>query len=49
VEELAFLANYDQAKEAIQDVVDMPDRKIDLLFKGDIQQHQIFDDIRFGR
>ena len=28
VEELAFLANYDRTKKAIQEIVDMPDRKI---------------------
>ena len=30
VEELAFLANYDRTKKAIQEIVDMPDRQIDL-------------------
>jgi hypothetical protein len=30
VEELAFLANYDETKSAIQEIVDMPDRQIDL-------------------
>ena len=28
--ELAFLANYDATKKAIQEIVDMPDRQIDL-------------------
>ena len=31
--ELAFLANYDTAKTAIQDIVDMPDRRIDLFIR----------------
>lgn len=30
VEELDFLANYDKTKRAIQEIVDMPDRLIDL-------------------
>jgi hypothetical protein len=33
VEELAFLANYDRAKRAIQEIVDMPDRQIDLFIR----------------
>ena len=28
--ELKYLANYDEAKEALQEIVDMPDKKIDL-------------------
>ena len=28
VEELSFLANYDNTKKAIQDIIDMPDRLI---------------------
>lgn len=32
-EELAFLANYDKTKTAIQEIVDMPDRKIDLFIR----------------
>lgn len=31
--ELAFLANYDETKNAIQEIVDMPDRKIDLFIR----------------
>ena len=31
--ELAFLANYDEAKSAIQDIVDMPDQRIDLFIR----------------
>ena len=27
VEELSFLANYDNTKKAIQDIIDMPDRR----------------------
>jgi hypothetical protein len=34
VEKLAFLANYDETKKAIQEVVDMPDRKIDLFIQS---------------
>ena len=30
VEELSFLAKYDETKKAIEDIVDMPDRKIDM-------------------
>ncbi len=37
VEELAFLANYDQTKRAIQEIVDMPDRKIDLFIQACLQ------------
>ena len=37
VEELAFLANYDQTKKAIQEVVDMPDRKIDFFIQSCLQ------------
>jgi hypothetical protein len=33
VEELEFLANYDDAKRAIQEIVDMPDRQIDLFIR----------------
>jgi hypothetical protein len=37
VEELSFLAKYDATKKAIQDVVDMPDRKIDLFIRFCLQ------------
>ena len=37
VEELAFLESYDRAKKAIQDIVDMPDQKIDLLIRVCLQ------------
>lgn len=33
VEELDFLANYDKAKQALQEIVDMPDRLVDLFIK----------------
>ncbi len=33
VEELRFLANYDNTKKAIQDTIDMPDRLIDLFIQ----------------
>ena len=39
VEELAFLANYDQTKKAIQEVVDMPDRKICLFIQSYLQNN----------
>lgn len=38
-DELAFLANYDRAKTAIQTVVDMPDRQIDLFIRFCLQNH----------
>jgi len=37
--ELAFLANYDKTKRAIQEIVDMPDRKIDLFIRCCLQNH----------
>jgi len=37
VEELTFLANYDRTKKAIQEIVDMPDRKIDLFIRACLQ------------
>jgi len=33
VEELAFLANYDATRKAIQEIVDMPDRHINLFIR----------------
>ena len=33
VEELTFLANYDRTKKAIQEIVDMPDRQIDIFLR----------------
>jgi hypothetical protein len=37
--ELAFLAKYDMAKKAIQEVVDMPDRQIDLFIRFCLQNN----------
>ena len=39
VDELAFLANYDRTKVAIQAVVDMPDHQIDLFIRFCLQNH----------
>jgi Fic/DOC family len=39
VEELSFLAKYDETKSAIQDIVDMPDRKIDLFIRFCLQNN----------
>ena len=39
VEELTFLANYDRTKKAIQEIVDMPDRQIDLFIRFCLQNH----------
>jgi hypothetical protein len=39
VEELDFLANYDKTKQAIQGVVDMPDRLIDLFIQLCLQNN----------
>ena len=38
VEELAFLASYDETRKAIRDIVDMPDRKIDLFIRFCLQK-----------
>jgi len=35
--ELAFLANYDKTKKAMQEIVDMPDRQIDLFIRFCVQ------------
>lgn len=37
--ELAFLANYGKTKEAIQEIVDMPDRQIDLFMRFCLQNN----------
>ncbi len=37
--ELAFLANYDETKQAIQEIVDMPDRQIDLFIRFCLQNN----------
>ncbi len=39
VEELAFLASYDETKRVIQEIVDMPDRQIDLFIRLCLQNH----------
>ena len=39
VEELRFLANYDNTKKAIQDIMDMPDRLIDLFIRLCLQNN----------
>jgi len=38
-EELAFLAHYDQTKEAISQIVDMPDRLVDLFIRFCLQNN----------
>ena len=39
IEELRFLADYDSTKKAIQDVIDMPDRQIDLFIRICLQNN----------
>jgi len=39
VEELSFLANYDNTKKAIQNIIDMPDRLIDLFIQLCLQNN----------
>ncbi len=39
VEDLNFLVSYDRTKDAIQDVVDMPDRQIDLFIRFCLQNN----------
>lgn len=39
VQELSFLANYDRTKQAIQKIVDMPDRLIDLFIQFCLQNN----------
>ena len=39
VKELAFLANYDETKRAIQEIVDMPDRQIDFFIRFCLQNN----------
>jgi len=39
VEELAFLVNYDKTQKAIQDIIDMPDRLIDLFIQLCLQNN----------
>lgn len=37
--ELAFLVNYDKTKAAIQEIVDMPDRQIDIFIRFCLQNN----------
>lgn len=37
--ELVFLANYDETKKALQETVDMPDRKLDLFIRFCLQNN----------
>ena len=37
--ELEFIVNYDHAKKSIQDIIDIPDRQIDLLIRFILQNH----------
>jgi len=39
VAELSFLANYDNTRQAIQDIIDMPDRRIDLFIQLCLQNN----------
>ena len=39
-EELTFLVSYDETKKALQDIVDMPDREIDLFIRFCLQNHR---------
>ena len=39
VEELEFLANYDKTKRAVQEIVDMPDRQINLFIRFCLQNN----------
>ncbi len=39
IDELEFLANYDETKRAIQEIVDMPDRQIDLFIRFCLQNN----------
>jgi hypothetical protein len=38
-DELAFIANYDKTKKAIQEIVDIPDRQIDLFIRFCLQNN----------
>lgn len=42
--EIKFLINYDKAKKAIQEIIDMPDNQIDLFIKFVIQNNGILSD-----
>lgn len=39
VDELDFLVRYDRARVAVQEIVDMPDRQIDLFIRLCLQNH----------
>lgn len=39
VEELAFLANYDRTKRSMQEIIDLPDREIDLFIRFCLQNN----------
>jgi hypothetical protein len=39
VEKLDFLANYDRTRQAIQEIVDLPDRLIDLFIQLRLQNN----------
>ncbi|MCF7839128.1 MAG: Fic family protein, partial [Candidatus Marinimicrobia bacterium] len=39
VEELVFLANYDETRKAIQEIIDMPDRKMDQFIQACLQNN----------
>lgn len=39
VEELAFLANYDETRNALREIVDLPDRKMDLFIQTCLQNN----------
>ena len=39
VQELTFLVNHDRAKHSVQEIVDMPDRMIDLFIRCCLQNH----------
>jgi hypothetical protein len=39
IEELNFLANYDNTKKVIQDIIDMPDRRQDLFIQLCLQNN----------
>ena len=39
VDELAFLADYDWIKKSLQEIVDMPDQRIDLFIRSCLQNN----------
>ena len=48
VKELSFLARYDETRKAIQEIVDMPDRKIDLFIRFCLQNNGRLSDRKRG-